>query len=31
MIKQIGSQYVIVGHSEQRENGDTDIKINKKN
>ena len=30
MIKQIGSQYVIVGHSEQRENGDTDIKINKK-
>ena len=30
MIKQIGSQYVIVGHSEQRQNGDTDIKINKK-
>ena len=30
MIKQIGSHYVIVGHSEHRENGDTDTKINKK-
>ncbi len=30
MIKQIGSQYVIIGHSEQRKSGDTDIQINKK-
>jgi triosephosphate isomerase len=30
MIKQIGSQYLIIGHSEQRKSGDTDIQINKK-
>jgi len=30
MIKSIGCKYVIIGHSESREQGDTDIIINKK-
>ncbi len=30
MIKNLGAKYVILGHSENRANGDTDIKINKK-
>ena len=30
MIKNLGAKYVIVGHSENRANGDTDLIINKK-
>ena len=30
MLKQIGCKYVIIGHSEQRESGETDDQINKK-
>merc|ERR1712159_310378 len=30
MIKNLGCQYVIIGHSENRKDGDTDLLINKK-
>ena len=30
MLKNAGAQFVIIGHSENRANGDTDITINKK-
>ena len=30
MLKEIGSQYVIIGHSEKDLKGETDIKVNKK-
>ena len=30
MIKNVGADYLIVGHSENRKDGDTDIMINKK-
>ena len=30
MIKNLGAKYIILGHSENRANGDTDITINKK-
>ena len=30
MIKNIGCSYVIIGHSENRNNGETDLNINKK-
>ena len=30
MIKNLGADYVILGHSENREVGETDITINKK-
>ncbi len=30
MLKKIGSNYVIIGHSENRSNGETDNQINKK-
>jgi len=30
MIKNLGAKYIILGHSENRANGDTDITINEK-
>ena len=30
MLKKIGANFVIIGHSENRNQGDTDIDINKK-
>lgn len=29
-LKNVGAKYVIIGHSERRENGETDLEINKK-
>ena len=30
MIKKLGAKYVIIGHSENRSNGETNTQINKK-